>query len=53
MEKRGMDLHTHTNVSDGVLSPEELIAKAIGNGFKMLAITDHNCLLPDLQNIVV
>lgn len=47
MEKRGMDLHTHTNVSDGVLSPEELIAKAIGNGFKVLAITDHNCLLPD------
>ena len=27
MGKRGMDLHTHTNVSDGVLSPEELIAK--------------------------
>lgn len=49
MEKRGMDLHIHTNVSDGVLSPEELIAKAIQNGFKVLAITDHNRLLPDFE----
>ena len=49
MEKRGIDLHTHTNVSDGALTPEELIAKAIEEGFEVLAITDHNRLLPDFE----
>jgi predicted metal-dependent phosphoesterase TrpH len=36
------DLHTHTNYSDGVLSPEQLINKAKNAGLSYLAITDHD-----------
>lgn len=36
------DLHTHTNYSDGVHSPEELILKVKEAGIKYLAITDHD-----------
>ena len=49
-----IDLHSHSNLSDGALSPEELIELAIKSGLKVLAITDHNCInknLPYLQNI--
>jgi predicted metal-dependent phosphoesterase TrpH len=37
-----IDLHTHTNFSDGSLSPEELIDLAIETGVTVLAITDHD-----------
>jgi len=33
--------HTHSTVSDGQLTPEELIKLAIERGFEALAITDH------------
>ena len=36
------DLHTHTNFSDGNLTPEELLDKAKSIGLKYLAITDHD-----------
>ncbi len=36
------DLHTHTNQSDGELTPEELIFRASEAGINMLAITDHD-----------
>lgn len=36
------DLHTHTNYSDGVHSPEELILKVKDAGIHCLAITDHD-----------
>ena len=36
------DLHTHTNFSDGNLTPEELLDKAKNIGLKYLAITDHD-----------
>lgn len=39
-----IDLHTHTNYSDGELSPKELIQLAIQKGIGTLAITDHNTL---------
>ena len=35
------DFHTHTFLSDGVLSPIELIRRAIAIGYKTMAITDH------------
>ena len=35
------DFHTHTFLSDGVLSPIELIRRAIHIGYKVIAITDH------------
>ena len=36
-----IDLHAHTNASDGSLTPGELIAMACGAGLSALAITDH------------
>ncbi len=42
--ERIIDMHTHTNYSDGDLSPEELIELAISKGIGTLAITDHDTL---------
>ena len=36
------DLHTHSNRSDGSLSPTELVAAAKERGVSVLALTDHN-----------
>ncbi|MGB5347171.1 MAG: PHP domain-containing protein [Woeseia sp.] len=36
------DLHSHTNVSDGKLTPAELLARACDKGVTHLAITDHD-----------
>ena len=35
------DFHTHTFLSDGVLSPIELIRRAFVRGYKVIAVTDH------------
>lgn len=35
------DFHTHTFLSDGVLSPIELIRRAIHVGYRTIAVTDH------------
>jgi putative hydrolase len=35
------DFHTHTFLSDGVLSPIELIRRAMTVGYRVMAITDH------------
>lgn len=35
------DFHTHTFLSDGVLSPIELIRRAHVRGYRAMAITDH------------
>ena len=43
-----IDLHTHTTISDGIYSPEELIRKAIAYKLAVLCITDHNAINPDL-----
>lgn len=37
-----IDLHTHTNESDGTYSPVELIDAAVNAGLEALAITDHD-----------
>ncbi len=37
-----IDLHTHTNNSDGTESPRELVNKAISLGMSVLGITDHD-----------
>lgn len=39
-----IDLHTHTNYSDGDLSPSELIRLAIEKRVGILGITDHDTL---------
>jgi histidinol phosphatase-like PHP family hydrolase len=35
------DFHTHTFLSDGVLSPMEQARRAVVNGYRTLALTDH------------
>ncbi|MFC1995416.1 histidinol phosphate phosphatase domain-containing protein [Chloroflexota bacterium] len=35
------DFHTHTSLSDGALSPIELIRRALINGHRAVALTDH------------
>lgn len=37
-----IDFHTHSNASDGVLSPSELVELAAQKGLKYIALTDHN-----------
>ncbi|MEP7060549.1 MAG: DNA polymerase/3'-5' exonuclease PolX [Actinomycetota bacterium] len=39
------DLHTHTDLTDGVASLEEMVAAAAGRGYEYYAVTDH---APDL-----
>lgn len=39
-----IDLHIHTNMSDGEYSPKEIIDMAIKNNVKVLAITDHDTI---------
>ncbi len=36
-----IDLHTHTFLSDGALSPAELVRQAEVRGYRTIAITDH------------
>lgn len=37
-----IDLHCHSTMSDGLLSPQELVAYAAGRGVKVLGLTDHD-----------
>lgn len=37
-----VDLHMHTNCSDGVYTPEELTAMAVRAGLGVMAISDHD-----------
>jgi predicted metal-dependent phosphoesterase TrpH len=37
-----VDLHVHSNVSDGRYAPEEIVVKAAGLGLAFLALTDHD-----------
>ena len=41
MQKR-IDLHIHTIVSDGMLTPKEVIDEAHRNGVSIIAIADHD-----------
>ncbi len=36
------DLHCHSTVSDGTLSPEQLAERAQGNGVQLWSLTDHD-----------
>lgn len=46
------NIHSHSTVSDGRFSPEELARGYQAKGYDFLAITDHNVLVPhdDLAN---
>ncbi|OTG84044.1 PHP domain-containing protein [Acinetobacter sp. ANC 4648] len=41
---QGVDLHTHSNISDGTLSPELLVLSALEKGIHTLALTDHDTM---------
>lgn len=42
MEK--IDLHIHSNLSDGTLSPKEIIDEAVKNNVNTIAIADHDTI---------
>ena len=37
-----IDLHCHTTASDGTLSPQDLVARALRDGVDVIAVTDHD-----------
>lgn len=37
-----IDLHAHSNISDGLFTPAELVAHAASQGINILALTDHD-----------
>lgn len=39
-----VDLHVHTTSSDGLMSPSEVVQRAVQNKVKVLAITDHDTI---------
>lgn len=39
-----IDLHIHSNLSDGILSPKEIIDEAVKNGVSIIAIADHDTI---------
>lgn len=41
-DERKVDLHTHSNRSDGSLTPAELVRHAKNNGLSVIALTDHD-----------
>jgi hypothetical protein len=42
MDTRIVDLHVHSNASDGTLTPEELVRAAVDAGLAAFALTDHD-----------
>ena len=54
MASGGIDLHLHTNHSDGSDSPEQLIVRAITAGLRTIAITDHDTVsaIPESAQLV-
>jgi len=45
------DFHTHTSLSDGDLSPIEMIRRAVVNGYSTIGLTDH-AAIGDMQRII-
>ena len=37
-----IDLHSHSNISDGLFTPAELVEHAASHGVRVLALTDHD-----------
>ena len=42
MKPLNADLHCHSTVSDGLLTPTEVVRRAHDNGVELLALTDHD-----------
>lgn len=41
---RVIDLHLHTTASDGCLTAEQLVARAVAAGIETIAVTDHDTM---------
>lgn len=41
-QPRRIDLHTHSNVSDGTETPADLVASAVAAGLDVVGLTDHD-----------
>lgn len=44
-----IDLHVHSNKSDGTLSPSEVVSHAAECGLSAIALTDHDCVAGVLE----
>lgn len=44
MNQRRVDLHVHSNFSDGTFSPREVIEEAHKRGISVIGLCDHDCL---------
>ena len=44
------NLHTHSNVTDGSVTPEQMVAFYKKRGYQILSITDHNVIM-DLSHL--
>lgn len=46
-----VDLHSHSTISDGLMTPSALVAHAAGQGVQVLALTDHDDIagIPEAQ----
>ncbi len=49
---RKIDLHIHTNCSDGTLTPKQVIDEAIKNNVSIISIADHDTLLAYTPEII-
>ena len=47
------DLHSHTTASDGCLTPEELVHRAVEMRVGTLAITDHDTTAAKYRNHIL
>lgn len=43
-DKRIIDLHVHSNASDGTMTPKELVKHAYESGLSAFALTDHDTI---------
>lgn len=48
---RFIDLHIHTILSDGILTPQEIINNAYSEGIRHIALTDHNKIHTNLDEL--
>ena len=48
-----IDLHLHTTCSDGLDTPEELIKTSVHNGYRAIAITDHDTVEGVIRGIEI
>ncbi len=44
MKRQVVDLHCHSTISDGILTPEEVALRAVTKGVTLWALTDHDAI---------